>query len=325
MAINVKLKFSWGHIIAFLAMIFVSYVSFMGLTYITGGSFVFAGIGVFVINLLLFVFFIVPQFLKGTDVRFNRKIRWERALIYLSVPMFLVSMAPFVHFWAVYQNKTEIEEGFDTAVSKIEELFYSYESYAEARIASYDAVLDSLAIEPISRQNRLEALRLQIVDGNFEALQEGALEWINMAKGVTVWNVFMIGNVDMVSEAIDSWHAGLAAFSEKKLQYEKENVEPFSSENEGVLAAKDQLAALRNQFTTPSFPSWIAYPLIILLYFMMLFPYIIQRRNTKSLYTLWGQRKGVVPDMSSVIDDIPEAPEASKPAAADSKFKPIVY
>ena len=324
MAINVKLKFSWGHIIAFLAMIFISYVSFMGLTYITGGSFIFAGIGVFVVDLLLFVFFIVPQFLKGTDVRFNRKIRWERALIYMSIPMFLLVMAPFAHFWAVFQNKTEIEEGFDTAVTKIEELFYSYESYAQDRIDSYAVMLDSLVAEPISRQNRLEALRLQIVEDNFVALQEGALEWINMAKGVTVWNVFMIGNVDMVNDAIDNWHAGLASFSEKKLQYEKEDVEAFSSENEGVLAAKNQLAVLREQFTTPGFPSWIAFPLFILMYFMMLFPYIIQRRNTKSLYTLWGQRKGVVPDMSDVIDEIPETPEASKPAA-DNKFKAIVY
>lgn len=326
MAINVKLKFSWGHIIAFLAMIFISYVSFMGLTYITGGSFIFAGIGVFVVDLFLFVFFIVPQFLKGTDVRFNRKIRWERTLIYLSIPMFLALMLPFVHFWAVFENRTEIEDAFDTAVSKVDSLFSSYESYALDRIASYATELETKVTDPISRQNRIEALRLQIVDENFVSLQDEAVAWVNMAKGVTVWNVFMIGNVDMVSEAIDNWHACLAAFTEKKMQFEKDEIEPFSSENEGVVAAKEQLASLRSQFTTPGTPSWIAYPLLIVMYCMLLFPYIIQRRNTKSMYTLWGQRKGVVPDMSSVIDDITETPETPKTKTdSDSKFKAIVY
>lgn len=198
--INVKLKFSWGHIIAFLAMIFISYVSFMGLTYITGGSFILAGIGVFVINLLLFMFFIVPQFLKGTDVRFNRKIRWERTLIYLSIPMFLALMTPFAHFWKVFDNKTDVEDGFVTAVSKIEDLFHSYEAYAQERIDLYATELETKVNDALSRQNRLEALRLQIVDENFVSLQEEAVAWVNRAKGVTVWNVFMIGNVDMVSE-----------------------------------------------------------------------------------------------------------------------------
>lgn len=37
-----KLQFSWGHIIAFLALIAVSYLSFVGLTYLTGGNFMWA-------------------------------------------------------------------------------------------------------------------------------------------------------------------------------------------------------------------------------------------------------------------------------------------
>jgi len=59
MAINETLKFSWGHIIAFLAMIFISYVSFMGLTYWTDGDFFIAGIGVAIIDILLLVFFLL--------------------------------------------------------------------------------------------------------------------------------------------------------------------------------------------------------------------------------------------------------------------------
>ena len=63
MAINETLKFSWGHIIAFVVLIFISYVSFMGITYLTDGDFLFAGLGVVIINLVLIIFFIIPQIL----------------------------------------------------------------------------------------------------------------------------------------------------------------------------------------------------------------------------------------------------------------------
>ena len=53
MAINETLKFSWGHIVAFLAIIFISYMSFMGLTYLTDGDFLIAGVGVAIIDILL--------------------------------------------------------------------------------------------------------------------------------------------------------------------------------------------------------------------------------------------------------------------------------
>ena len=36
---NEQLKFSWGHIIAFLALIIISYISFVGVTYMTDGDF----------------------------------------------------------------------------------------------------------------------------------------------------------------------------------------------------------------------------------------------------------------------------------------------
>ena len=39
---NERLQFSWGHIIAFVALIAVSYISFMGITYLTAGNFLAA-------------------------------------------------------------------------------------------------------------------------------------------------------------------------------------------------------------------------------------------------------------------------------------------
>lgn len=86
MAINETLKFSWGHIIAFVALIIISYLSFMGITYLTNGNFLYAGIGVLIIDVLIILFFIIPQILKGTDEKFRRKIIFER-ILFFSAPI----------------------------------------------------------------------------------------------------------------------------------------------------------------------------------------------------------------------------------------------
>ena len=317
MAINDKLKFSWGHIIAFVAMIFVSYVSFMGLTYFLEGSFILAGAGVFIIDVLLFVFFIVPQFLKGADARFKKRIRWERALLLLAVPAYLVAMLPFTHFWTVYDNRDKVERGFADAIAKKDSIFSSYEEYVAERRSSYDRVLASSRLNAISKDNRKEALRLQLIDANYTALKAAADDWGRGCKGVTVWNVFMIGNVDLVENAIDDWNRSLVAFSEKKMHDEVADVESFPLEHTSVMAAKEQLNVLRQAFTTPDLPTLIAYVLVAVIYIMLLFPYIIQRRNTRSVYRLFGKRKGSVTGLS--VDISEESP------TAENVYKPIRY
>lgn len=53
-----KLRFSWGHIIAFLALIFLSYLTFMGVTYYTNGNMIAGIIGMLIVIALLLVSFI---------------------------------------------------------------------------------------------------------------------------------------------------------------------------------------------------------------------------------------------------------------------------
>ena len=72
---NTKLKFSWAHIIAFLAIIFISYITFVGITYLTDGSFYVATLGMLVIDALLLLFFIGAQAMKGTDSKFATCIK----------------------------------------------------------------------------------------------------------------------------------------------------------------------------------------------------------------------------------------------------------
>ena len=79
---NEKLQFSWGHIIAFLALIAVSYISFVGFTYLTNGNFTFALVGMGITDIVFILFFIGAQQMKASGVKMKSKIIWERIFIF---------------------------------------------------------------------------------------------------------------------------------------------------------------------------------------------------------------------------------------------------
>lgn len=288
MAINETLKFSWGHIIAFVALIFISYVSFMGVTYLSDGNFILAGIGVVVVDLLLILFFIVPQILKSTDVKFAKRIVFERILLCLAPIFFIVAMVPYAHFWTVFKNRANIEKTFSESIETSKGMFASYEEYAENRIMAYK---DSLALGELSavrQANQVEALRVQLKSENYDNLKTTAVEWIDNTSGTTVWNVFKIGNIKQIEDAIDGWNGKLSSFSSKKMADEHENVVPFTTTDPSVKTAKSNLSKLRSMYTTIGQPTLLAIGVALLLFALLMFPYIIQRRNTKSTYRLFS-------------------------------------
>lgn len=293
MAINETLKFSWGHIIAFVALIIISYLSFMGITYLTNGNFLYAGIGVLIIDVLIILFFIIPQILKGTDEKFRRKIVFERILFFSAPIVFLIAMWPYAHFWNVFENKDKIETTFSESIKTTKGMFDSYEEYANSRIKAYDLKLAHSKINALTRKNKVDALKLQLIDKNYTSLKKSAFEWIDNASGATVWNAFMIGNIQKIENALDKWNSILVEFSSKKMIDEDSETLAFSSSDESAKLAKEKLSSLRNIYTLSQRPNIISILIGIVLYILLLFPYIIQSRNTKSTYRIFGSEKEV--------------------------------
>lgn len=293
MAINETLKFSWGHIIAFVALIIISYLSFMGITYLTNGNFLYAGIGVLIIDVLIILFFIIPQILKGTDEKFRRKIIFERILFFSAPIVFLIAMWPYAHFWNVFENKDKIETTFSESIKTTKGMFESYEEYANSRIKAYDLKLAHSKINALTRKNKVDALKLQLIDKNYTSLKNSAFEWIDNASGATVWNAFMIGNIQKIENALDKWNSILVEFSSKKMIDEESETMAFSSNDESVKLAKEKLSSLRNIYTLSQRSNVTSILIGIVLYILLLFPYIIQSRNTKSTYRIFGSEKEV--------------------------------
>lgn len=305
---NEHLKFSWGHIIAFLAMIAIGYISFMGMTYATNGNFLIASIVMVIVLLIMMGIFIVPQYLKAVDGKFKRCILYERILIYASPFVFCAAMLPYTHFWTVLDQEELVLTRFTEAINASKDMFADYDKYADQRIKSYDALLDSVkgtgdaakygitsGREAMQVEQMKRTIRLLLTSDNYTNLKTDALKWIDNAnQGASVWNVFLFGNTRQIKNSIADWSDMLSKNSAHVLYNEQQaganEVKPFDKATKSVDHVLEGLDNLSSTYTTTRFPNIPAIGTSLLLFFMMILPYLLQDRYDKSPYRLFGMK-----------------------------------
>ena len=322
---NEQLKFSWGHIIAFLALIVLSYITFVGVTYMTDGNFTKASIAMVAIDVILFVIFIGAQMMKATTKKFAKRIWVERVFIFSSPVIFLLCMLPFFHFGTVQSKDDKIVGYFTDAITASKQMFSDYDSYSKERIENYEHMLDRViknqrkrprefascgftkGNEQIQKGNMVKALRLQLISENYQSLKTEAISWIeSSSNGASTWNVFLLGNTREIKKAIHEWNKQLADFSSHKMNNEEFNgnnhVYTFD-EVSGSLASVDAgLDGLTGMLTGTAFPPIGSILGSLVLYFALLFPYFLQDRHTKSQFRLLEMEKGASPSSSMIIE-----------------------
>lgn len=314
---NKKLKFSWAHIIAFVAIIVYAYITFVGATYLFNCKFLLSGLVTFVIVAIIFFLFVGVQQIKGTDEKFSKAIVWERILMGCTIPVFCICLHPFLHTWHVQENHIAVEAQFSNSINAAKQLFGEYEKYSEDRITRYSDLMDRVigwkgvrghsefsrfgfinGLEQEQKNLRLQTLRLQLLSSNYDQLRKNALDWIESAdKGASVWNIFLVGNIDQIKAAVDSWEKKLQSdsFSGKVLadeEFDRGNtVFKFDEEGKFITATKDGLDLLRSQFTSTGEPSFKGYLIAFIFYLAFILPYYCQPRSSKNWHRLFGYAK----------------------------------
>lgn len=284
---NEELRFSWGHILAFLALIFIAYVTFMGITYLTLGNFVYAGIGASACVVVLAIFLLGAQIKKGAPTKFYKSIIWERVLLLISPIVLVLSFYPYNHFWSVLDQEDEIVKDFNTSITYAHGIFNEYELYANKRIDTLSYRVSKLSSE--QQQNRIDELRLLLLSSNYEKLKSEANSWItNASKSSTVWNVFLLGNVDNIIEAVGKWTDDLNSVSSKHLRCEDYDVVDFSTECDSKQKTVQGLAILKSKYANKEYKFNILSLITMIICFMMLlFPYFIQERHAANCEKFW--------------------------------------
>lgn len=311
---NVTRKFSWGHIVAFVALIFMSYVMYMGAFYSNGGNFLKAAAVVVGIDVLILGVFIGAQLFKGTDGKFDRCIILERILICLCPAVFVLAMMSYNHFWGVYSQRQEIETRFNEAIAQSGSMFDEYDKYVEERLGNYQERLNRLrsagVITDSQQRNYYLTLQLQLRNKDQQQMEEKALKWIGKANtGASVWNAFLIGNLNQIRSAVKGWEETLDQYSRPVLSNETSESEvapgpdPAPKERTGqqqevlsfsqVRSAKglreNLFVELQKRYSEGKGLQVNTIWTGLILFAMLLFPYMLQKRNTRAhgYYHLW--------------------------------------
>lgn len=319
---NERLRFSWAHIIAFIALIAVSYTSFVGFTYLSNGSFISGSIGMVMTDIVFIFVFIGAQQLKASGENMRNKITWERILIFGSPFVFIAGMIAISHFWTVQTRNDEVVTQFNGAMQTGSTIFDEYEKYANERIDNYDKNLNNIIAnknsdlfrkagftsgdEKMQKENMVEVLKLQLMSSNYDSLKNLATKWMEKANnGASTANVFLLGNTREIREALIHWEEQLKGFSERKLSNEELSgkVTTFQS-NSGTNAAA-QLDGMSESFTKQHIPTVGAIIFGVVIYLMLIFPYFLQERHSKSVYSLSSGNNPVKPKHKKPIPPRP--------------------
>lgn len=305
-----KLKFSFGHIIAFLALMALGYVIFMSVTYYTKGSYLLAGAVTLGIMALMLLLLFRLQLLKGVNSNFEKKIVHERITLVLFTLVCIASFVVFSHFWTVESKKDEVAGKFNQAMVVSQQLFDDYDIYVTNRIESYSLLLTdnqtpvannnnakhsnkaknkvvatSQKADSLTRSLLVKGLELQLRPQQYKDLQYKAEKWINKAQSnFSIWNVFLLGNINNIGASMNNWNEMMGELSTHKMNAEHDTVLTFNH-NEVVVQSVQELELIKEicvQTSSPKKKAWLAGLVFLLLYL----PWIIQARSPKSMVNI---------------------------------------
>lgn len=294
---NKKLVFSWGHILAALACIALSYAAFVGLCYYTGGNFLLSGLIVAFIDTLLIISFIGAQQFKIWEGDFHKNIIIERWLLFIFAPLALViAMTPVNHFLLLRDNQDKIVSQFTCATDTAKMIFNDFETYANDRIMAINKTYTTRkatdAEAKLERFNARRALKLQLLGHNYDTIRNTAIDWIDNTVGTpSIYNIMVLGNLNEINKAFMNWNQQLSKFSSFRLSHESKSTSDFGLDNPRIIKSINILENLKTLYRSPHGIARNTIPVALILGFLLLIPWLIQRRNTKSTYRLLGKKK----------------------------------
>ena len=127
---------------------------------------------------------------------------------------------------------------------------------------------------------------MQLRSQNTDSLKLVATKWIDEAnQGESVWNAFLVGNVEQISEAIRNWHKTLKEYSEPRMSNETirgNDVLSFDENSKSIEAATQGIDSLKEIYTKTTGVKLNTIWTGIIIFLMLLFPYFLQKRNTRA-------------------------------------------
>lgn len=322
-AINHKIKkTALGQVIAVVTAIFVAYISFMGLVYLSHGKLELSAVAALAIGMVWVLLGFRAQQMKGAESHFASSIVKERIAVMSLAVVLLVPALPFLHFFSVAARNKQVTRQFDEALAEIMPMFDEYDSIADRRIADYRKRLRSVKGTQsknylkygfgkhnegitddgvsVMRDNMAQTLAALLKSAAHDSLRNDAYRWVEKAHaGASTWNVFLLGNARLTAEAVSSWQKAMDGDMRQHL-YNEAKGDTTGFESAHATLATEKLNQLTATCASRQMPPFHALLLYLAAMTLMFFPYWLQSRHSKSWERLRGRKKGPQPDWSVV-------------------------
>lgn len=295
-----QLKISLAGVLAILSALAFGFVCFLGLNFYSLGNMNQSITVAAIIAGLLIALALGAKKLKQTTRNFKTFLVFEILLLVLLTGVFTLSTwRVFSHYFVVSEQQEVIKNKLEASISQAQNMFTTYESYADSRLSTYQGTLHSVVnnrgINPqqfadfgfVSDVNnntqintKMFAARADLYPSHYsntvnnDGIKEVANKWLTNANSkVMNWKPISIVNITNNIEAnSDNWLSELKGFSSTRQPQEQADDFTYS------LSFSD----VKTHFTTLGKPTVLSVGLAALGYLLLLLPWFITKRDSRS-------------------------------------------
>jgi hypothetical protein len=292
---NSQSKFSLADVLTLLAALAFGFVCFLGTNFYTLGNITQSLTVAAIIFALMIVTAFSAKLLKRTSRSFKTCFIWEIIFLVLFTGLTaFFAYSPFPHYFVVSEQKTDIGRKLTESITQAENMFAEYEKYAKNRENLYKNQLNSVVsaknINPgeyaeygfenngiaDSKQieNKMFTLHAELFPSNFLDMKQVDSTWLANARNiVNSWKpIGIVSVVNEVEKNSKEWMEDLIKLS--AYRGNGEQADDFAY----ILSFDD----VKTHFNVFGKPTLLSVGLAFAAYLLMLLPYFITGRSTKS-------------------------------------------
>jgi hypothetical protein len=295
-------KFTLADLLTVLGTLGFGFFCFLSVNFLTLGDTTLSIIWAVIISLILGGLAFGVKLVKRTSRNFKTFIFWEWILIILFFFVAFFAIFPFSHYFVVSAQKADIQKKVVSNITQAEDLFTSYESYADNRLNLYEKRLNSIVaakrVNPeeyenfgfvegtddiIQVENKVFSLRAQLYPSNYLDMKQIDSDWLSDSKEkVTSWSpTGIVKVINTLKIEISSWNGQLKSYSSFRSKGET------ATDFDLPLSFED----VSGIFTRNSKPTLLSLSIGVGLFALLLLSYLITRRHSRNPYTLYGKRE----------------------------------
>lgn len=287
-------KLTLAKVISILSGLVLMFFVFLGEIFYTEGDLLKSRIpSILYATLLVTLVFLLAR-VKAERKRFRSRAVIEFFLFVLFIITAIEAFDPLSHFFSVNEKKATIEKNITEDVNKVSKMFDRYESLANRDVFAYGQELDgiirrrnTMREEYLSKgftqfmtQNQisdhkeriLEAYKDDLMPAMYLPNKKSALAWLDVTKESIAWNpLTMFNNIKLLEQNAKEWCATLEGY--KKVSMARFKGMQFECEL--------SFTSKKGVFTKKSTASFISYAVALLLFVLILLPYLFASRDPR--------------------------------------------